>query len=385
MFERLLQLSEKQSAFLFGARGVGKTTLLKSLPWLKEALFINLLHAREENYFARNPDALADIVKALSNTKPYVVIDEIQKIPKLLDVVHDLIESTNKIFILTGSSAKKLRHGGANLLAGRAWLYQLYPFTYLELDTHFNLMHALQYGMLPKTFEFTTDLEKQLFLETYVNLYLKEEIWAEKYVRELEPFRHFLEVAAQANGKKINYSNIAKDVGVSNYTVQDYFSILEDTLIGYTLPSFQHSFRKRLSKKPKFYFFDTGVVRALMRLIEIPLMESTSAYGEAFEHFIINQCTQLASYRHRNYRFSYLETKDDAEIDLVVERPGKKILFIEIKSTQIVESRHLASLQALTRDFVDCEAICLCREPYIKQIGNITVYPWQEGIKNFFF
>ncbi|MDP3558914.1 MAG: AAA family ATPase [Legionellaceae bacterium] len=385
MFERLIQLSEKQSAFLFGARGVGKTTLLTSLPWLKDALMINLLQAKNENYFARNPDALDDIVRALPDTQPYVVIDEIQKLPKLLDVVHHLIETTHKIFILTGSSAKKLRHGGANLLAGRALLYHLYPLTYLELGERFNLSHAMQYGMLPKTFEFTNDLEKQLFLETYVNLYLKEEVWAEKYVRELEPFRHFLEVAAQANGKKINFSNIAKDVGVSDYTVQDYFSILEDTLIGYYLQPFQHSFRKRLSKKPKFYFFDTGVVRALMRLIEIPLIESTSAFGEAFEHFIINQCVQLASYRHRNYRFTYLATKDDAEIDLVVERPGQKILFIEIKSTTTVESRHLSTLKTLSHDFGECEAICLSRESFIKQIDNVTVYPWEIGIKKYFF
>ncbi|MCX7115297.1 MAG: AAA family ATPase [Gammaproteobacteria bacterium] len=385
MFARLIQLSENQSAFLFGARGVGKTTLLKSLPWLQDALMINLLQANTENRFARAPDSLGEIVRALPATQRYVVIDEIQKLPKLLDIVHDLIESTNKTFILTGSSAKKLRHGGANLLAGRALLYHLYPLTYLEMGEKFNLPHALQYGMLPKTFEFTTDLEKQLFLETYVNLYLKEEIWAEKYIRELEPFRHFLEVAAQTNGQKINFSNIAKDVGVSDYTVQDYFSILEDTLIGYYLRPFQHSFRKRLSKKPKFYFFDTGVVRALMRLIEIPLAESTSAFGNAFEHFIINQCIQLASYRHRQYRFTYLATKDDAEIDLVVERPGKPILFIEIKSTTLVEGRHLSTLKTLSRDFGDCEAICLCREQYIKKIDNIMVYPWAIGIKKYFF
>ena len=180
------------------------------------------------------------------------IVNLIQKIPKLLDIVHDLIETTSKIFILTGSSAKKLRHGGANLLAGRALLYHLYPLTYLELEEQFNLFHAVQYGMLPKLFELTSDFEKQLFLETYVNLYLKEEVWAEKYIRNLAPFRHFLEVTAQCNGKKINVSNIAQDVGVSDYTVQDYFSILEDTLIGYYLQPFQHSFRKRLSKKPKF-------------------------------------------------------------------------------------------------------------------------------------
>lgn len=385
MFERLIEISQKQSVFLFGARGVGKTTLLKSLPWLQNALMINLLEAKNENHLARNPDALSEIVRAQPDTQPYVIIDEIQKLPKLLDVVHDLIETTHKIFILTGSSAKKLRHGGANLLAGRALLYNLYPLTYLEVGEQFNLAHAMQYGMLPQPFALINDLEKQLFLETYVNLYLKEEVWAEKYVRDLAPFRHFLEVAAQTNGKKINIANIAQDVGVSDYTVQDYFSILEDTLIGYYLHPFQHSFRKRLSKKPKFYFFDTGVVRALTRLIEIPLMESTSAFGDVFEHFIINQCIQLASYRHRNYRFTYLATKDDAEVDLVVERPGQKILFIEIKSATIVEGRHLSTLKKLAHDFGDCEAVCFSREQYIKHVDSVVVYPWAIGVKKYFF
>lgn len=385
MFERFIQLNEKHSFFLFGARGTGKTTLLNSLPWLKNALVINLLKAKDENRFARNPDLLATIVRALPEIQTHVVIDEIQKLPKLLDIVHDLIESTDKKFILTGSSAKKLKHGGANLLAGRALLYHLYPLTYLEAGSQFNLLHALQYGMLPKTFEFSKEVDKQLFLEAYVNLYLKEEVWAEKFVRELEPFRYFLEVAAQSNGTIINFSNIAKDVGVRDVIVQDYFSILEDTLIGYFLQPFEHSFRKRLSKKPKFYYFDTGVARTLARLGEIPLAEKTHSFGQAFEHFIINQCMQLASYRHRNYRFTYLSTKDDAEIDLVVERPGKKILFIEIKSTDNVEARHLTTLRLLSNDFGECEAICLSRDAEMKQFGKITVYPWEMGVKKYFF
>lgn len=385
MFLRFIQLTENNSFFLFGARGTGKTTLLKSLPWLKNALVINLLKAADENRFARNPDELSAIVKALPQSQTHVVIDEIQKLPKLLDIVHDLIETTDKKFILTGSSAKKLKHGGANLLAGRAWLYHLFPITYLEAGEKFNLTHALQYGMLPKLFEYSQDIDKQLFLESYVNLYLKEEVWAEKYVRELESFRYFLEVAAQANGKIINFSNIAKDVGVTDQVVKDYFSILEDTLIGYFLQPFEHSFRKRLSKKPKFYYFDTGVVRTLARLIEIPLAEKTHNYGFAFEHFIINQCIQLASYCHRNFRFSYLSTKDDAEIDLIVERPGEKILFIEIKSADNVEERHLSTLKALARDFGDCEAVCFSRDAHAKQFDGIMVYPWEIGVKKYFF
>ena len=229
--------------------------------------------------------------------------------------------------------------------------------------------------MLPKIFEYKTEENKRQFLEAYANTYLKEEIWAEQFIRELDPFRNFLEVAAQSNGNIINYSNIARDVGVDVKTVQKYFSILVDTLIGFFLNAFQHSFRKRLSKAPKFYFFDTGVVRTLANQLTLPVLESTSRYGELFESFIITQTVALSSYYHREYKFSYLKTKDDAEIDLVVERPGQKILFIEIKSTDNVQSSHLSTLANLARDFGECEAVCFSRDKYAKQLGDIMVYP----------
>ncbi len=384
MISRLINLPKDQSFFLFGARGTGKTTLLKALPWLKDCLMINLLKASTENRFARDPDELSSIVNAMPKEQTHIVIDEVQKLPKLLDIVHDLIENTDKKFILTRSSARKLKNGGANLLAGRAFTYHLYPFSFLEIQDKFDLLQTLQYGTLPKIFEFTDNVNKQFFLETYTNVYLKEEIWAEKLIRDLAPFRYFLEVAAQANGKIINFSNISRDVGVSDHTVKEYFSILEDTLLGYTLPAFQHSFRKRLNKKPKFYFFDTGVVRALMGLTEVPLTERTHGFGNAFEHFIISECKRLANYYHRNYRFSYLSTKDSAEIDLVVERPGKGILLVEIKSTDHVKESHLSTLESIKNDLGDCEAICLSRDPHPKKMGNITVFPWQDGIKKYF-
>lgn len=384
MIPRLLNLPKDESFFLFGARSTGKTTILRNLPWLKSALMINLLEAKTESRFARNPDELSAIVRALPDNKTHIIIDKIQKLPKLLDIVHELIESTDKLFILTGSSARRLKHDGANLLAGRAFVYNLYPFSYLEIKDQFSLTDALQYGLLPKVIEYKAEEKKQLFLEAYASTFLKEEIWQEKFIRDLEPFRYFLEVAAQSNGKTINFSNIAKDIGSTDNTVKNYYSILEDTLIGTFLQPFQHSFRKRLSKSPKFYFFDPGVARVLIGHIELPIAERTSAYGEAFEHFIITQCHQLASYYHRNYRFNYLATKDGAEIDLVVERPGMPVLFIEIKSTEQVEKRHLKTLKTFAADFGDCEAVCFSRDIYPKKFGNITVYPWQEGVEHFF-
>jgi predicted AAA+ superfamily ATPase len=202
--------------------------------------------------------------------------------------------------------------------------------------------------------------------------------------RKITPFRKFLEVAAQCNGQIINYANISRDVGVDDKTIKQYFSILEDTMIGFFLEPFQHSFRKRLSLKPKFYYFDTGVSNVLARTLSVPLIPSTSAYGNAFEHFIILEIINLASYYYSDFRFSYLRTKDDAEIDIVVERPGEKILFIEIKSSKNVSAEKLSSFSRLIKDFGEYEAICLSQDIRPKKLDNILVLPWSDGIKRFF-
>lgn len=384
MIPRLLTLPHDESFFLFGPRGVGKTTILKRLPWYKNSLYINLLLSSEERHYSRNPDRLIEIVNALPLTSTHVIIDEVQKLPKLLDIVHELIETTNKKFILTGSSARKLKHGGANLLAGRAFVYNLAPFSFLEVQDNISINDFIRWGSLPKIFEFDTDEKRILFLDSYANTYLKEEVWNEHLIRVLEPFRYFLEVAAQANGKIINYTKISNDVGVDIKTIQNYFTILEDTLLGFFLTPFQHSFRKRLSKSPKFYFFDPGVVKALANQLSIPMNEGTNFYGDCFEHFIITQCKNLSSYFHRDYRFSYLKTKDDAEVDLVIERPGKPLLLIEIKSSNDVEERQLHTLKTITPDLKNCEAVCFSRDKHAKKIGNIMIYPWAEGIIKYF-
>ncbi len=395
MFKRDLKLIENENLLVFGPRGVGKTTYLKNSDFFHRSLYINLLKAEEENRFSKNPDELANIVRALSADIQYVIIDEVQKLPKLLDIVHDLIESSDRPpsvkFILTGSSARKLKKEGVNLLAGRAFVYSMFPLCITECmdgtEEKFKLDEALQFGMLPKVFEYDSTLKKLKYLEAYTHTYLKEEIWAEHVIRDLAPFRYFLQVAAQMNGKEVNFSNIARDVGASDATVIRYYAILEDTLLGFFLQPFQHSFRKRLSKTPKFYFFDTGVVRALLGRLSVPLEHGTFTYGEAFEHFIILQCRQLATYHRYEYRFSFLRTKDDAEIDLIVERPGQRTLFIEIKSASNVSPDMLRTLSHLTEDlkkFGECEALCFSQDPYPKQVGSIRVLPWREGVKTYF-
>ena len=384
MFERLLKVTKKRSFFLFGARSTGKSTLLKASFSKDEMLWCNLLDPAEEDRFLRKPNTLYEMVKSLPDSTTHVVIDEIQKVPKLLDVVHLLMGEVQQKFVMTGSSARKLKRGGANLLAGRAFVYHFFPLSFLELGEQFDLDMVLQWGSLPEIFRFDEEKERAQFLQAYANTYLKEEIWDEQFVRNLDPFRKFLEVAAQCNGKILNYSNIARDVGVEDKTVASFFSLLEDTLIGFFLEPFHNSFRKRLSEKPKFYFFDLGVVRALSRRLTIPLAEKTYAYGDAFEHFIILEIVRLASYFEPDYRFSYLRTPSDVEVDLVVERPGKPLLFIEIKSTEEIERTEISSFIRLTNDFGPCEAICLSRDPYLKKIDHVTCYFWQSGIRHLF-
>jgi len=383
MIKRMLKLVKKHSCFLFGPRGVGKSTLVQHVFQDSFSVTFNLLKIEICERFLRNPDELSQIVKALPSHITHVIIDEIQKVPKLLDVIHDLIESTDKYFIMTGSSARKLKAGGANLLAGRAFVNYLHPFCVFEIEDRFSLEEALQWGMLPKIIEYPDADLKIRYLQAYAHTYLKEEIWEEHIVKDLEPFRRFLEVAAQMNGKIINYSNIAQDVGVDDKTVKNYYTILEDTMIGFFLEGFVHSFRKRLSTKPKFYFFDCGVTRALARMLSMPLAPSTAAYGEAFEHFIILECIKLRDEFHSEYRFSYLKTKDDAEIDLVVERPGQPILFIEIKSTTHVKQELISTFIQLTRDFGECEAICLSDDPIEKMIEHVRIIPWKTGLKRY--
>lgn len=382
--ERFLQLPQDHSFFLLGPRGAGKSTLIRHQFNPESCIIFDLLEAKFEEKFSRNPDELKDIVLALPKEKTHVIIDEIQKIPKLLDVVHQLIESTDKHFVLTGSSARKLKRGGANMLAGRAFVYHLHPLTVFELGDEFSLDERLSWGMLPKIVDYKQESFRKKYLQTYAHTYLKEEIWEEHFIRELDPFRKFLEVAAQMNGKIINYSNIAKDVGVDHKTVEKYYTLLEDTMLGFMLEGFQHSFRKRLSTKPKFYFFDTGPTRALSRRLSIPLQPGNSAYGDAFEHFVILECLKLCSYFFEEYRFAYLKTVADVEVDLVVERPGLPYLFIEIKSTSHITKESISSFWHLTEEFPNCEAICLSNDPYEKKWDHVRAIPWKEGLKRYF-
>lgn len=381
---RLIELTTRRSFFLFGARNTGKSTLLAHLFQSKQTLWIDLLDADLEERYSRDPASFKQEIMALSEEIKYIVIDEIQKIPKLLNAIHQLIESTHKIFIMTGSSARKLKYGGANLLAGRAFVYHLYPLTCVELKQDFDLTIALHWGSLPTIYQLESDKDRMSFLHAYAQTYLKEEIWMEQFIRKIDPFRKFLEVSAQCNGQIINYANLATDVGVDDKTIKQYFSILEDTLMGFMLEPYHGSFRKRLYAKPKFYYFDIGVCRALTRMLSVPIQTSTSYYGNVFEHFIILECIRLASYFYPDYRFYYVKTKDDVEIDLIVDRPNQKLLCIEIKSSHHVKEDKLSSFVKLVQDIGNCEAICISQEPRARRVDDLLILPWEEALQRYF-
>lgn len=384
MIDRFLQLPKKRSFFLFGPRNTGKSTLIEKIFTSDFSVWFNLLDAAQQEELLINPMRLAEKVNALPECISHVIIDEIQKVPKLLDVVQLLMAKTAKIFVMTGSSARKLKKEGVNLLAGRAFVYHLYPFTSFELKERFHLDKALQWGLLPQIFDMQTDEERFDFLKSYSHTYLREEIWNEHIIRKLLPFQRFLEVAAQTNGKLINYSKIARDVGVDTKTVQEYYTILEDTLVGFMLEPFHNSFRKRLVESPKFYFFDPGIVRALSRRLTVPIQPQTIPFGDAFEHFIVLEIQKLIHYFPTEYRISFLMTKSGSESDLIVERPGKPLLCIEIKSTDHIDRDDILSYIHLTHDLPNSEAICLSRDPYMKKFDHVTAYPWQQGIYEIF-
>ena len=381
MIPRIQNPMRSNSFFLFGARGTGKSTLLRQFFAGDKTLWIDLLDPEQENRYAVRPDELAQQVRAGLGELDWVVIDEIQKAPRLLDVVHSTIETHGTRFALTGSSARKLKRDSVNLLAGRAFVYHLFPLTSRELGDAFDLTRALHHGTLPGLLRLTSDEERKAFLRAYALTYLKEEVWAEQFIRKLDPFRRFLAVAAQCNGEILNYSNIARDIGADHKTVASYFEILEDTLLGFLLEPYHESVRKRQRQAPKFFFFDPGVARALSGTLNVELVSSTYGFGRTFEHFVLSEIVRLSDYRQKDYRFSYLRTKDGAEVDLIVERPGSRTALVEIKSTDRVDERDIRDLCRFLPDFPGAEAFCLSRDKVRKRIGDVLAVPWQEGLE----
>jgi len=363
--KQVFQDIENESAFLWGARQTGKSTLLKLL--YPDSLYFDLLLGREFERFQRNPSLLKDTLE-FSKTENVVIIDEIQRIPALLFEVQWLIVNKNIRFILSGSSPRKIIRNKGNLLGGRALRFELYPLIYKEIPD-FDLMKAVNNGLLPRHYQ-ANNAEK--LLAAYIGNYLTDEISAEAKIRNIPAFSHFLEAAAFSNRELVNYSNIATDIGISMPTVKEYFHILEDTLIGRYLPSFQKKPKRRVIHAPKFYFFDIGIVNFLLRRGRISF--GSEAFGKTFEHFIYLEIFAHSKYSGLNYPINYWRTTSQLEVDFVL---GNGDVAIEVKSTDSVNNRHLKGLNSFAEEYPAKKLILVSNDPYPRKMNAVTILPWK--------
>jgi len=379
MFKRVLSPDKFKSYFLFGPRQTGKSTFVKSLITGKD-LYIDLLPQRNFLNYAKNPGRVREEILAhlKRNDKPLCIIDEIQKIPALLDEVHELIESKRIRFILTGSSARKLRRGGANLLAGRAYTYYLFPLTFTEIGDRFDLDKALSIGTLPVLWGSRKE-DPYEFLRSYTETYLKEEVAAEGLVRNIGPFAQFLDIAAANDGETVNFNNIARECAVSVKTVQQYYQILEDTFLAFRLPAWTKSERRRLVSHPRYYFFDTGVTNSLAHTLTDQL--NPKIFGQRFEQFVISQLVAFIHYKRLDCQLYYWRTNHGAEVDVLLCTGNRMICALEIKSSQNIAGERLKGLKSFMEDNPGVPAYVLGYRQNRRQLQNdITVINWDAFI-----
>lgn len=388
MVSRLLNLSKSlganTSAFLFGARGVGKTRLCGEYLSRVEAtgttvLRYDLLQNDTYQRFLKRPELFRGEVEARiqRDRMTVVFVDEVQKVPAILDEVHSLYERFPRRvrFLLSGSSARKLRRVGSNLLAGRAITLRLHPLVQSEFRQ--STAENMQIGSLPGI---VIDNEKpQAALRSYVATYLKEEIQQEALVRRVDAFAKFLEIAGQYHGEIINASTIAEYAGVSSQTVAEYINILEDTLIAWRLPGWHASRTKQLRTSPKLILFDNGVATALRGELGIESIESSSRYGKMFEARVIQECFRINDYESCDLKFSYWRTNNDIEVDLIISRgAGRPLAAIEIKSSAAPEEKHISALKRFSQDYPSVPQFCVCQTPRRYKIGRVAVIPFED-------
>lgn len=368
--ERKLDIASviaEKSCFLLGPRQCGKSLLARTT--LPDAYFFDLLDFEIFTHLARTPGYLGEV--CIDPHRP-VVIDEIQKLPLLLDEVHRLIESRGLRFLLTGSSARKLRKGGVNLLGGRARVRNLHPFSAAELGEEFDLRKALNFGLLPSIWYSDAPEED---LAGYARLYLEQEILQEGATRNLPAFSRFLEVAALSNGEQINYQAIASDSQLARSTVQEYFRILKDSLLAWEVPVWRHGHTRKTVETSKFYLFDPGVARRLQgRRTVVP---GTTEYGHAFEHWVMHELATYADAKCFDTEIAYWRTRTKLEVDFVVNSQ----VAIEAKATRNAKPEHLKGLKAIADEGAFQARILVCDEPHRRERDGIIILPWKEFVQ----
>jgi predicted AAA+ superfamily ATPase len=371
--KRTLQLDRllsQKSILLLGPRATGKSSLIRE-ELQSDAFIINLLRSDVYLRLIQYPWELEDMIKSKSDAQKFIVIDEIQKIPLLLNEVHRLIEEEHYTFLLTGSSARKLKQQNVNLLAGRAWSARLFPLTYQEIP-QFSLERYLQYGGLPSIYLSSNPQEE---LIAYVDTYLKEEIQNESLVRKVGAFSKFLSVAGCANGQIINFANMASDTGIPASTIREYYQILQDTLLGQVLPAWTKSVKRKAIATAKFYLFDLGVANQLARRKAIDF--SSEVYGILFEHFIFNEILAAVNYTRSHHNLNYWRSTSGFEVDFII---GDKIA-VEVKTCKKVQERDLKGLRALMQEQICTRYIIISFDEIARKTEGIEVMHWTTFIK----
>ena len=354
---------EQDSVFLWGARQTGKSTLLKSI--YPEAHYYDLLLPDVYSRLQRRPELLIQELEHLDHSE-FVIIDEVQMLPNLLNAVHWLIVNRDIRFLLCGSSARKLKRLGANMLGGRAVRRQLFPLVSREIPD-FDVVKAVNNGMLPRHYLIKDPWNR---LEGYIGNYLQQEIEAEALSRNLSTFSRFLEVAALTDGEMVNYNSIATDCGASANTIKAYFDILQETMIGYMIPAFRNVQKRRLIKAPKFYFFDIGIVNYLCNRRK--LEPGSTDFGHGFEHLIVQELMAYLSYTHSRKSLSYWRTTSGYEVDIIY---GDAEVAIEVKSSTEVQSRHLKGLKAFSEEHPAARTIIVSLDTAYRKMGQVEVWP----------
>ncbi len=379
MFKRTIEdRLPKGSFFLFGPRQVGKSTVLSCLPCL---LKLDLLSAKEQLLYSRNPEHLLERLDAVPRKEGTVILDEVQKVPALLDVVHQGIEKYPHCrFILCGSSARKLRHGAANLLGGRAAVRTLHPLTQMELGDAFNLNEALAFGTLPPVYNRLLERDFQGvvdLLEGYVITYIKEEVKAEALVRNLQGFQNFIDVAAASFGQQVNFLDISRQCQVAYATVREYYTILEDTLLGFFLCPYIKSVRRRMSHQSKFYFFDNGVTRALMGSQGQSSL-SPLERGRYFEQWCMQEVVRLNAYYNRGLKFFFWRTADGAEVDLLIQEGERLKWAVEFKAKERITGTDLRGLDSFHKVYPNVKRLVVGMVSHKYNVDEIPIVPLME-------
>jgi predicted AAA+ superfamily ATPase len=372
MFDRLLSIPSDtdHSLFLFGPRGTGKTSWLRR--HFADAIHLDLLNDDIYSELLARPHRLVSRIPP--DYTGWVVIDEVQKIPALLNEVHRLIEERGQRFILTGSSARSLRRRGVNLLAGRAVTLAMHPLTTPELGDAFDLQTALRLGMLPSV---TSHSQPEKYLGSYISTYLKEEVQQEGVTRNLPLFSRFLEVASFSQGEVLNYSEIAREIAGKRHTMANFFEILEDLLIAVRIPVFRKRAKRNLISHPKFYFFDVGVFRSLRP--RGPLDSAEEAEGAALETLFLQQARALNDYYDWGYEIFYWRTRNGAEVDFVLYGPRGLHAF-EIKRKQNLSGKDFKGLKLFGDDYEPATLHMLYGGPEPRLEGRIQVHPFEQAL-----